>query len=373
MKTLLLNLIALLFVTQSVLSQTTRYVNPGGCGANSPCYSTIQAAINASVSGDIIQVASGTYNEALTIGISLDLEGVSAGTTIINASGLNLHTISITAGTLKIRKFCIKEDNANTKSCLYVTGGTVNAGTLSDKGLNQFLVFGTGSAIDNEQAVVLNAIGNYWGSAKGPTISTNYCGNGGAITGTGASYVSYSPWKDDELFSNDVTPGGPVTTVPSLNVCAGTTTVDIPITVSSFTNVGVISLKLAYDATKLGSAALLSQQAALWGNFAVNTATSGTILVSGYGTGITLSGTPTLFTLRFTKATPITNGTLTFVENVQGTSCEYAPDAPPLYAPLSLLYMLAGELHGPYYNKRIENSVIAFFLQVLVHQPLDIF
>jgi hypothetical protein len=241
MKKLFLLLVVILSITQSILAVTTRYVNSDGiCGSNTPCYTTIQAAINASVAGDIIQVAAGTYHEALTIGINLDLIGAGAATTIVDASGLNVPTISITGGNVKIRNFCIREDDSNTKSCIYVTGGTLDAGTSGDKGLNQLLVYGTGSAIDNGQAVALNAVGNYWGSEKGPAISTNYCGNGGAIVGIGASNVIYAPWKDDEMFSNDVNPGGPVTTAGSVSVCSGSTMADIALTVSSFTNVGII-------------------------------------------------------------------------------------------------------------------------------------
>jgi hypothetical protein len=131
------------------------------------------------------------------------------------------------------------------------------------------------------------------------------------------------------------TPGGPVTTASTIPICEGTTTVDVPVTVTSFTNVGVISLKLLYDHTKLGTATLLSQNASLWANFTVVVhpgAAYDTIAVSGFGAGITL-GAGTLFTLRFTKASAITAGTLTFYENIQGTSCEYAPDVPPDYNP----------------------------------------
>ena len=45
----------------------TLYVAPGGnCGGATPCYGTIQAAVNASVNGDEIRVASGTYSTVST-------------------------------------------------------------------------------------------------------------------------------------------------------------------------------------------------------------------------------------------------------------------------------------------------------------------
>ena len=57
------------------------YVNPDGlCGGNSPCYTTIQAAITAaSPSGDVIHVAAGTYSENLSISKNVTLLGAQAG------------------------------------------------------------------------------------------------------------------------------------------------------------------------------------------------------------------------------------------------------------------------------------------------------
>lgn len=51
---------------------TTRCVNTGGTGG---CYSTIQAAINASSAGDIINVAAGTYNEKVTMKAGVSVYG----------------------------------------------------------------------------------------------------------------------------------------------------------------------------------------------------------------------------------------------------------------------------------------------------------
>jgi hypothetical protein len=58
---------------------TTRYVDGAGvCGGNSPCYTTIQAAINASSPGDTINVFAGTYAEQIDINKALTLLGPNA-------------------------------------------------------------------------------------------------------------------------------------------------------------------------------------------------------------------------------------------------------------------------------------------------------
>ena len=61
-------------------SAATITVNPDGSGD----YTTIQAAINASETGDVIQVAAATYNEVLLIEKAIHLEGAGIDQTILN-------------------------------------------------------------------------------------------------------------------------------------------------------------------------------------------------------------------------------------------------------------------------------------------------
>ncbi|MEW5816992.1 MAG: PKD domain-containing protein [Spirochaetota bacterium] len=73
--------------TPTIGANLTAYTPPTGsqCNINVPSqYSTIQAAIDAAMSGNTICVGPGTYNEDLVISKSIRLSGRGAGTSIIN-------------------------------------------------------------------------------------------------------------------------------------------------------------------------------------------------------------------------------------------------------------------------------------------------
>jgi len=66
-----------------VVSAKSLCVNNSGSNG---CYSTIQAAVTAAANHDTIQVAAGTYKEAVTVNKPLSLIGAGAGKTIIDAT-----------------------------------------------------------------------------------------------------------------------------------------------------------------------------------------------------------------------------------------------------------------------------------------------
>jgi len=61
--------------TFTTLFSSSAYVNKndGTCGGKSPCYTSIQAAINAAATGSNIRIAQGTYTESITLSTSKSL------------------------------------------------------------------------------------------------------------------------------------------------------------------------------------------------------------------------------------------------------------------------------------------------------------
>lgn len=128
-----------------------------------------------------------------------------------------------------------------------------------------------------------------------------------------------------------------VTTITSTTVCTGTTTIDFPVKVSSFTAVGSISLRFTYVNSEITAPSIVYKDPGLdaWGTFLSNTGTAGTIIISAYDpdvtppvSGLTLSDNTTLFTIRFTIGTIGSSSILAFSENTQGTACEYGGVGP---------------------------------------------
>jgi parallel beta-helix repeat protein len=74
-----------LFAVVPLASASTLCVNPRGSNS---CYTSIQAAVNAAASYDVIQVAAGTYKETVVIGKPLSLLGFGAELSVIDATNL---------------------------------------------------------------------------------------------------------------------------------------------------------------------------------------------------------------------------------------------------------------------------------------------
>lgn len=309
----------------------------------------LATALAAAVNGHTLYVAPGTVTGGVHFnypGKTIDvigsgipgasvISGVGRAMTIYNGNinfgnGLQIEpgvtpakTIVIEGGNVKMRDCIIVEDPANFQSAIALYGGSLDMGTNEEPGENLFVINDGGAALYQVPFTTTYALGNDWGSTKGPEIASNPGGNGGRIFGAGKDYVLYDPWR-----------AGPVTVASKVKVCNGETTVNIPVKVASFNGVGSLALKMQYDVTRLINPVMSYQDAAFsaWGFLTANTTTPGEIIVTGNGAwpaeGISLGDSTIIFTLSFNLVPGTTYATLDFVDDMSGASCRYTGSAP---------------------------------------------
>jgi len=93
--------------TSLVASAASVYVeSSGSCGGNTPCYSTIQAAIDAASSGNAIKIAEGSYDEALSLSSSKDLtlQGGWDSAFTSQSSNTTVNSLTISNGSIEVDK-----------------------------------------------------------------------------------------------------------------------------------------------------------------------------------------------------------------------------------------------------------------------------
>lgn len=237
----------------------------------------------------------------------------------------NAPTVVIDGGTLKIRNCVLNESGAGDQACLLVNGGSVDAGTDTDPGLNRFLVSLPGVAVYNVPIALLPAVGNDWGHPTGPSIITNNKGLGASIAGPGLGEVIYYPFRN-----------APVTTIGQAGICAGETMVDIPVTVTGFTGIGQLDLTFGFTPVQMTNPILTDINPAFagWEPFTVTTdpqmLAAGRFKVSSFGStptdGVNLPDGSQIFTLRFT-VTGNARSAVGFIDD-DGNGCVYAGVAP---------------------------------------------
>lgn len=154
-----------------IAPRTVRCVNPGGAGG---CLSSIQAAINASSSGDSINVASGWYTEHITMANGVSIYGAgwdtATGTVVTGNFSVALPTVNIpwTVGASTVL------------SGVQVTGG----------GTNNPNDGGGGIAISGSPTIVNAWVNN----------NTGYYGGGVYISGGSSTLNNVSVWNNRALY-----------------------------------------------------------------------------------------------------------------------------------------------------------------------------
>jgi len=92
-------------------------------------YATIQAALDASINGDIISIAKGTYKENIVINKNIKLVGESANYVTIDGQGNDSVIIVNGADDFSIQKFIIKSQN---QKAIYCPGINKTKGTIKN-------------------------------------------------------------------------------------------------------------------------------------------------------------------------------------------------------------------------------------------------
>ncbi|MEW6249230.1 MAG: HYR domain-containing protein [Planctomycetota bacterium] len=134
------------------------YVNPdGNCGGQTPCFTTIQAAIDAASAGDTIHVAAATYEQALVINKAVRLLGAGRTVTIIDATGAAAAIavdIQEPGGDVTFDGFTVKSKNSHTAEtfAMNIVAGTAGATITVTRNLFQ----GTGDPDAQDYGVYIH-------------------------------------------------------------------------------------------------------------------------------------------------------------------------------------------------------------------------
>jgi len=159
-------------------------------------YPTIQAAINAANSGDIIQVASGTYNESILVNKSVWLIAENPSNTIIDGNRTERNTVHVVANNVRIEGFTIQNgENPFEPSSLSV--GHSRGLTISNNIIRQS-DYGLLMRESNDSYILSNVIAN--STVAGIRLSSSNRNN---VVGNLVEKNSISVWIADISSKNN--------------------------------------------------------------------------------------------------------------------------------------------------------------------------
>jgi parallel beta-helix repeat protein len=181
------------------------------------CYNTIQAAIDAAISGDTINVMAGTYEENVYINKAVSLIGEGKKNTTISNTGGAVITIDSITDPITISGFTIDAKNTKSESGIVINPSSTNITIKKNKIIN-FTENGITISNSDKNTVANNTIiGSASGSNAGIYLDNNSGGNELkrnkitlATSGTGNLYDIYFAGSNPEnnLVKKNIINGG---------------------------------------------------------------------------------------------------------------------------------------------------------------------
>ena len=191
--------VMIMLAASAANGQTTWFVDDDsgcpGAGTEPDPFCTIQAGIDAAVSGDDVLVADGTYNELINFNaMAITVRSASgAGVTTIDGTGLNGYVVKCISG----------EGPYTVLDGFTITGGTLGGGMLNHNGSSPTVTNCTFNG--NTSAVPPGGGGMLNLSESNPTVTNcTFSGNFGAVAGGGMHNSFSSPTVTNCTFSGNM-------------------------------------------------------------------------------------------------------------------------------------------------------------------------
>jgi Hint domain len=180
----------------------THYVYQGTVpgGAPTPNYTSIAAAITAASAGDTVQVAAGTFNEAVIVNKAITLRGAGASSTTITQSGTT-NTLRIIKAGAVVQDMTVAYTNTNTTTATFVCIITRESLTVDANGIQVSGVTFSSTI----RGVAVNGVGNISFTNCVFPLTANYSIGLGSVKGCVFSgcTIPGSSWGSVGVFPSD--------------------------------------------------------------------------------------------------------------------------------------------------------------------------